>query len=151
MVPIPEKKSVVVGEKPVMIGTKKVAPNIAAICCKPTPMVRGHVRRSSVDTTSPEETLFPLPCNFHESRDIFSFQSRSTSQKIPRIDLLVVGKVGIRVSLATLIPVRTPRSSEGLTRGLNRGYQGHLFQGCFQLARWESIDLNSASIYRMDI
>jgi hypothetical protein len=32
MVPTPEKKSVVVGEKPVMIGTKKVAPNIAAMC-----------------------------------------------------------------------------------------------------------------------
>jgi hypothetical protein len=31
-VPIPEKKRVVVGGKPVMIGTKKVAPNIAAIC-----------------------------------------------------------------------------------------------------------------------
>jgi hypothetical protein len=32
IVPIPEKNSVVVGEKPVMIGTRKVAPNIAAIC-----------------------------------------------------------------------------------------------------------------------
>jgi hypothetical protein len=32
IVPIPEKKSVVVGGKPVMIGTKNVAPNIAAIC-----------------------------------------------------------------------------------------------------------------------
>ena len=31
-VPIPEKKRVVVGEKPVMIGTKNVAPNIATIC-----------------------------------------------------------------------------------------------------------------------
>jgi hypothetical protein len=32
IVPIPEKKRVVVGEKPVMIGTRKVAPNMAAIC-----------------------------------------------------------------------------------------------------------------------
>jgi hypothetical protein len=32
IVPIPEKKSVVLGGKPVMIGTKKVAPNIAAMC-----------------------------------------------------------------------------------------------------------------------
>jgi hypothetical protein len=31
-VPTPEKKRVVLGGKPVMIGTKKVAPNIAAIC-----------------------------------------------------------------------------------------------------------------------
>ena len=113
MVPTPEKKSVVVGEKPVMIGTKKVAPNIAAICCKPTPMVRGQVRRSSVETTSPEEIVFPLPCNFHESRDMFSFQSRPKSQKTPRIEPLVVGKVVIRVRLSTWIPARTPRSPQG--------------------------------------
>jgi hypothetical protein len=31
-VPIPEKNNVVVGGNPVMIGTRKVAPNIAAIC-----------------------------------------------------------------------------------------------------------------------
>ena len=69
-VPIPEKKSVVVGGKPVMIGTKKVAPNIAAICCKPTPMVRGQVKRSSVETTSPTATLLPSPWSFQLSRDI---------------------------------------------------------------------------------
>jgi hypothetical protein len=32
IVPIPEKKRVVVAGNPVRIGTKKVAPNIAAIC-----------------------------------------------------------------------------------------------------------------------
>jgi hypothetical protein len=32
IVPMPEKNSVVVGGNPVMIGTKKVAPNIAAMC-----------------------------------------------------------------------------------------------------------------------
>jgi len=61
MVPIPEKKRVVVGEKPVMIGTRNVAPNIAAICCRPTPIVRGHVSLSSVETTPPAEMLFPFP------------------------------------------------------------------------------------------
>jgi hypothetical protein len=64
-VPIPEKKRVVVGGKPVMIGTKNVAPNIAAMCCRPTPMVRGQVRRSSVETTSPWATDFPFPWSFH--------------------------------------------------------------------------------------
>jgi hypothetical protein len=68
-VPIPEKNRVVVGGKPVMIGTKKVAPNIAAMCCRPTPMVRGQVRRSSVDTTAPALTDLPFPWSFHESRD----------------------------------------------------------------------------------
>jgi hypothetical protein len=61
MVPIPEKKRVVVGEKPVMIGTRNVAPNIAAICCRPTPIVRGQVSLSSVETTPPAEMLFPFP------------------------------------------------------------------------------------------
>jgi hypothetical protein len=32
IVPTPEKKRVVVGGRPVRIGTKKVAPNIAAMC-----------------------------------------------------------------------------------------------------------------------
>jgi hypothetical protein len=61
IVPIPEKKSVVVGEKPVMIGTRNVAPNIAAICCRPTPIVRGQVSLSSVETTPSAEMLFPFP------------------------------------------------------------------------------------------
>ena len=70
MVPIPEKNRVVVGEKPVIIGTRNVAPNIAAICCRPTPIVRGQVSLSSVDTTPPADTLFPFPWSFHESNDI---------------------------------------------------------------------------------
>ena len=32
IVPIPENNSVVLGEKPVIIGTKNVAPNMAAMC-----------------------------------------------------------------------------------------------------------------------
>ena len=45
--PTPEKKSVVVGGNPVMIGTRNVAPNIATTCCPPKAMVRGHESRSS--------------------------------------------------------------------------------------------------------
>ena len=55
----------VVGEKPVMIGTKNVAPNIAAMCCKPKPIVRGQVKRSPIPTTSPGLMDLPSPCNFH--------------------------------------------------------------------------------------
>jgi hypothetical protein len=68
IVPTPEKKRVVVGGRPVRIGTRKVAPNIAAICWKPTPMVRGQLKRSSVETTSPGAMLFPFPCSFQEKR-----------------------------------------------------------------------------------
>jgi len=60
MVPAPEKKSVVDGGILVRIGTKKVAPNIAAICWRPIPMVRGHERRSSGATTSPELCTFQV-------------------------------------------------------------------------------------------
>ena len=55
MVPIPEKKRVVDGGILVRMGTKKVAPNIAAMCCRPMPIVRGQERRSSGATTSPPE------------------------------------------------------------------------------------------------
>ena len=44
---MPEKNSVVAGGMPVMIGTRKVAPNMATTCCIPTPMVSGQLRRSS--------------------------------------------------------------------------------------------------------
>jgi len=60
-VPTPEKNNVVVGGKPVMIGTKNVAPNMAAICCTPIPIVLGQVSRSSIETTSPGAMDFPLP------------------------------------------------------------------------------------------
>jgi hypothetical protein len=70
IVPIPEKKSVVVGGNPVMIGTKKVAPNMAAICWRPTPMVRGQLSLSSVETTSPAEIFLPSPWSFQVSKDI---------------------------------------------------------------------------------
>jgi hypothetical protein len=68
-VPIPEKKSVVVAGKPVRIGTRNVAPNIAAICCKPRPIVKGQLRRSSGATTSPDVTDFPSPWSFHVNSD----------------------------------------------------------------------------------
>jgi hypothetical protein len=58
MVPTPEKKRVVVGGILVMIGTRNVAPNIAAMCWSPMPIVRGHERRSSGATTSPEVWTF---------------------------------------------------------------------------------------------
>jgi hypothetical protein len=58
---MPEKNSVVVGGKPVMIGTKNVAPNIAAMCCMPIPIVLGQVSRSSIETTSPGAMDLPLP------------------------------------------------------------------------------------------
>ena len=38
-VPIPEKKIVVLGGKPINTGTMKVAPNIASTCWKPRPTV----------------------------------------------------------------------------------------------------------------
>jgi hypothetical protein len=39
IVPIPEKKIVVVGGNPVRTGTRNVAPNIARTCCMPRPIV----------------------------------------------------------------------------------------------------------------
>ena len=62
-VPMPENNNVVLGEKPVIIGTKKVAPNIAAICWVPIPNVRGQLSRSLGPTTSPDATDFPSPCS----------------------------------------------------------------------------------------
>jgi hypothetical protein len=63
-VPTPEKKIVVVGGRCVMIGTRKVAPNIAAICWRPVPTVIGQLRRSCGATTPPD--LFSV----HEKSDI---------------------------------------------------------------------------------
>src|SRR5438094_2598665 len=37
-VPIPEKKMAVFGSKPIIIGPRTVAPNIASTCCNPTKM-----------------------------------------------------------------------------------------------------------------
>ncbi len=62
---MPEKNSVVAGGIPVMIGTRKVAPNMATTCCIPTPMVSGQLRRSSGLTTSPGRMDLPLPWSFH--------------------------------------------------------------------------------------
>ena len=63
-VPTPEKKIVVVGGRWVMIGTRNVAPNIAAICCRPVPIVIGQLSRSLGETTPPD--LFSV----QEKRDI---------------------------------------------------------------------------------
>ena len=62
---MPEKNRVVAGGMPVMIGTRKVAPNMATTCCIPIPTVRGQVSRSSGLTTSPGRTDLPLPWSFH--------------------------------------------------------------------------------------
>ena len=60
--PTPEKKIVVVGGRWVRIGTRKVAPNIAAICCRPVPIVLGQLRRSSGAITP------PVVFSFHEKK-----------------------------------------------------------------------------------
>ncbi len=65
MVPTPLKKSVVAGGRPVMSGTRKVAPNIATTCCAPSPIVRGQERRSPGRTTSPGRTSRPSPWTVH--------------------------------------------------------------------------------------
>src|ERR1044071_2192373 len=44
---MPEKKIAVFGLKPINIGPKTVAPNIASTCCRPTRMVCPHGSRSS--------------------------------------------------------------------------------------------------------
>src|SRR5579859_1909489 len=46
-VPIPEKKMAVFGLKPIRIGAKTVAPNMASTCCKPTKMDCPQGKRSS--------------------------------------------------------------------------------------------------------
>src|SRR5687767_1433496 len=46
-VPIPEKKTEVLGSKPMRMGTSTVAPNMANTCCSPTTSVCPHGRRSS--------------------------------------------------------------------------------------------------------
>src|SRR6266567_3059618 len=38
-VPIPEKKIAVFGLKPIIIGARTVAPNMASTCCRPTKIV----------------------------------------------------------------------------------------------------------------
>jgi hypothetical protein len=62
---MPEKNKVVAGGIPVMMGTRKVAPNIATTCCMPTPMVSGQASRSSGATTWPGLMDLPVPCSFH--------------------------------------------------------------------------------------
>ncbi len=64
-VPRPENSSVVDTGKPVMIGTRNVAPNIATMCCAPIAKVAGQFRRSSGLTTAPGATVWPSPWIFH--------------------------------------------------------------------------------------
>ncbi len=49
------------GSSPMMIGKTKVAPNIATTCCAPMPTVRGHDKRSSGATASPNGGVLPSP------------------------------------------------------------------------------------------
>lgn len=63
--PTPEKNSVVVAGKPVRIGTRNVAPNIATTCWRPSPIVAGQASRSSGRTMSPSAIARPSsPCSF---------------------------------------------------------------------------------------
>lgn len=62
------KNRVVDGSKPVRIGTRNVAPNMAMTCCAPISAVRGHVRRSSGSTTSPGFSVLPSPWTCHVNR-----------------------------------------------------------------------------------
>ena len=71
-VPIPVKNSVVAGENPVSSGTRKVAPNMATMCCEPIPMVRGQDRRSWGCTTSPGPMDLPSPCSFQVKGPVLS-------------------------------------------------------------------------------
>src|SRR3954471_8892856 len=66
-VPMPEKSSVVDGGKPVMNGTRNVAPNIATTCWAPSPIVRGQVSRSPGSTISCAPTFLPSPCSVQGS------------------------------------------------------------------------------------
>ena len=53
IVPMPEKKIVVVTGKPVSTGTSAVAPNIARMCWPPRPSMFGMSSRSFGLTTAP--------------------------------------------------------------------------------------------------
>ncbi len=64
---MPLKSRVVETGKPVSVGTRKVAPNIATTCCAPIAMVAGQDRRSSGVTTVPGSTVRPSPCSFHKA------------------------------------------------------------------------------------
>src|SRR6478735_3243297 len=79
---MPEKNSVVAGGIPVMMGTRKVAPNMATTCCMPTPMVRGHASRSSGATTWPGLMVLPVPCSFHLIPSML--MGRNAFQGVPR-------------------------------------------------------------------
>ena len=64
IVPMPEKKIVVLTGKPVSTGTSAVAPNIARMCCPPRPSMFGMFSRSSGRTTAPGSTVRPSPWIF---------------------------------------------------------------------------------------
>ena len=65
IVPMPEKKIVVVTGKPVSTGTSAVAPNMARMCWPPRPSMFGMSRRSFGLTTAPGATVRPSPWSFH--------------------------------------------------------------------------------------
>src|SRR5690242_6388244 len=54
---MPEKKIAVLGLKPMRIGPKTVAPNMASTCCRPTRIVCPQGRRSSGAMTPPVFTV----------------------------------------------------------------------------------------------
>lgn len=62
------KNRVVDGSKPVRIGTRNVAPNMAMTCCAPISAVRGQVSLSSgLDDLAGLQRL-PSPWSFHVNR-----------------------------------------------------------------------------------
>ena len=70
------KNRVVDGSKPVRIGTRNVAPNMAMTCCAPISAVRGQVSLSSGSTTSPGFSVLPLPWSFHVNRPAIGLDMR---------------------------------------------------------------------------
>ena len=70
IVPMPEQKIVVVTGKPVSTGTSAVAPNMARMCCPPSPSIYGMFSRSSGRTTAPGSTVRPSPWSFHRTEAI---------------------------------------------------------------------------------
>ena len=70
------KNRVVDGSKPVRIGTRNVAPNMAMTCCAPISAVRGQVSLSSGSTTSPGFSVLPSPWSFHVNRPAIGLDMR---------------------------------------------------------------------------
>src|SRR5436190_4474912 len=87
IVPMPEKKIVVVTGNPVRTGTSAVAPNMARMCWPPSPSMFGMCSRSSGLTTAPGSTVLPSPCSFHtlSTPVAISLPPRGRVEIVPRL------------------------------------------------------------------